>query len=363
MGHLRKRGKKWHACWTDAKGNRRSKAVSTRRADAEAFLARVTMQEVRGKVNGYAPVLFEDAAEEYLDKVAAVKYKKSTYLNYCCTVRLHLVPAFGGKPVGEITTHDVDAYSSRRVREDGAAAGTVTDELAILGVLLKQSVKWGYATSIPTRGALRPRTGRGEVSVMSPAQVKAFLRALPPRWRPLYATAVLTGMRAGELAGLMEKDLDFENHLVHVRRTLYRGSFQPPKTPKSVRSIDMTPTLEKMLLEWLPSPERPKTRDQLVFPSARGMPLNMQQITKTVYLPALEEAGVPKMRLHDLRHTYASLLIANGESLKYVQEMLGHTSIKVTADVYGHLLKETNAEAARRLDRAVFGPDGGQKAG
>lgn len=114
-----------------------------------------------------------------------------------------------------------------------------------------------------------------------------------------------------------------------------------------------------MLSRWLVSEERPRTKEQFVFPSQRGRPLNMQTLAETVFQPALAEAGIPRMRLHDLRHTYASLLIANGESLKYIQEMMGHTSIKVTADTYGHLLRETHAAAAKRLDDAIFGGDQG----
>ena len=359
MGSLRKRGKKWYACWTDAHGRRRSRAISTKKSDAEAFLAMVQRQEVRGKINGYKPVLFADAAREYIERVAIIKYKRSTYENYVCTVRIHLSPAFGDTPVGEITTHDVDAYAARRVRDEGAAPGSVNDELAILGVILKKSMEWGYATSIATRGATRPKVKRGEISVMSPSQARRFLAVLPARWRPLYATAIMTGMRAGELAGLLEKDVDFEAHQIHVRRTLYKGRFQSPKTEKSVRSIDLPPTLEEMLSHWLVSEERPRTKEQFVVPSQMGRPLNMQTLAETVFQPALAEAGIPRMRLHDLRHTYASLLIANGESLKYVQEMMGHTSIKVTVDTYGHLLRETHTAAAKRLDDAIFGGDQG----
>ena len=354
MGSVRKRGKTWHASWTDGQGRRRSKAVSTRKADAQAFLAAVEAAEVRARLGGYRMAMFADVADEYMNGVARLVYKPATLENYRSVLARHLLPAFGDRVVGEIATRDVEEYAVGRM-DAGASAGTVTNEMMVLGVILRQSVKWGYATTVATRGALRPKAKQREITALSPGEVARLLGALDDRWRPLFATAALTGLRAGELAALTDVDVDFELHQLHVRRSLWKGRLQSPKTEKSIRDVDLAPTLERMLAEWLASPLRPRTREHFVFPSAKGRPLNMNTLKESVLYPALEEAGLPHMRMHDLRHTYASLLIAQGESLKYVQEMLGHTSIKVTADTYGHLLKETHRAAALRLDRAVFG--------
>lgn len=140
-------------------------------------------------------------------------------------------------------------------------------------------------------------------------------------------------MRAGELAGLMERDIDFGHHVIRIQRSAWRGSLTTPKTEHSYRSIDMPPTLERMLEEWLDSSLRDKGSG-LVFPNKWGGVQNMSNVRENVLVPALARAGLPRLRFHDLRHTYAAILIANGESLKYVQEMMGHSSIKITADTY-----------------------------
>ena len=354
MGTIRKIGKKWYACWTDAQGVRRSKSVSTRKADAQEYLARTEARITRGVVKGYAAVGFTQLCREYLDRVAATVYKPTTYANYERTMRLRLIPWFGDMPVGEITPRDCDAYVASRMR-GGAAPGTVRNDVACLGVIMKAGVRWGYAVSSPVPGTSVPKSPRSIATPLSASQARALFGQLPERWVPLFMCAVLTGMRSGELAGLQARDLDFDKHLVSVQRSVWRGKTTTPKTPASVRRIDLTPTLEKTLKEWLASPLRPATSDDLVFPSADGKILNTSNLRESVFYPALSAAGLPRVRMHDLRHTYASLLIANGESLKYVQEMMGHSSIKITADTYGHLLKEAHETAAARLDAAVFG--------
>lgn len=112
--------------------------------------------------------------------------------------------------------------------------------------------------------------------------------------------------------------------------------------------------MERELRAWIVSPLRLKTQTGILFPSRCGNPTTSYVGNKTALQPALEAAGLPKIRLHDLRHTYASILIANRESLKYIQRMLGHESVNTTVDTYGHLIDESNMPAARRLDEAVF---------
>lgn len=354
MGSVVKRGKMWHAVWTDASGKRRSKSISPRKRDAERFLARKTASEIKARIEGYEPVGFAQAAEEFIEVYAPLRYKPSTIRNYKLILKRRLTPYFGDMPVGEISPRDIETYLAGRVKA-GASAATTKNDLVVLGSVLGQAQKWGYATTIATRGVKAPKYKSNRGVALSANEVRRLLDATPDRWRPLLATMALTGLRSGEAAALAAEDIDFANHLIHVRHSAWDGRVQSPKTPNSIRDIDLAPTLELMLKEWLASPMRPESKQQLVFPSSDGTIIDMNRIRAKVFHPALAAAGLPRIRLHDLRHTYATMLILQGESLKYVQEMLGHASISVTADIYGHLLKETHASAARKLDTAVFG--------
>lgn len=353
MATMAKKNGKWTVYWTDGAGKKRSKVVSTRKRDAERFLARKIQERDRGISMGYKAVSFSDVAKEYMDRVAAVHYKPTTLGNAERYLRLRLLPAFGEMPAGEITPRDVDAFISDRMKH-GAAPGSVRNEVGFLAVVMKYAERWGYSVGNPARGAGLPKAKRPEISVLSAAQARSLIAATPERYRCLIATALLTGMRAGELAGLMERDIDFGHHVIRIQRSAWRGSLTTPKTEHSYRSIDMPPTLERMLEEWLDSSLRDKGSG-LVFPNKWGGVQNMSNVRENVLVPALARAGLPRLRFHDLRHTYAAILIANGESLKYVQEMMGHSSIKITADTYGHLLAEVHRNAAARLDSAVFG--------
>jgi integrase len=138
-----------------------------------------------------------------------------------------------------------------------------------------------------------------------------------------------------------------------VRRTYNHGRFYEPKTKTSRRKIDLAPELIGRLKEWKMA--CPHGELNLVFPTEVGTPESADNMRKRRFFPALRRAGLPQIRFHDLRHTYASLLIDQGEHPKYIQTQMGHSSIKVTMDVYGHLMNTVNREAASRLGSIVLG--------
>jgi integrase len=165
--------------------------------------------------------------------------------------------------------------------------------------------------------------------------------------------AVLTGMREGELLGLQWGDIDWLNSQIHVRRTYNHGRFYEPKTKTSRRKIDLAPELVRELKRWRVA--CPPGDLDLVFPTENGTPEDATNMVRWRFLPALRRAKLPKIRFHNLRHTYASLLIAQGEYPKYIQSQLGHSSINVTMDIYGHLMDTVNRRAATQLGKLVLG--------
>jgi integrase len=164
--------------------------------------------------------------------------------------------------------------------------------------------------------------------------------------RVLFMSAVFTGMRESELFGLKWNDIDWINSQIHVKRTYNHRRFYEPKSEASKRSIDVAPELVKELREWrLACPRNELNEDAANFLKRR-------------FFPALVKAKLPKIRFHDLRHTYAALVWEQTKDVKYLQTQLGHSSIKMTMDTYGHLMNKTNKDAATRLGRAIFGDDG-----
>jgi integrase len=168
--------------------------------------------------------------------------------------------------------------------------------------------------------------------------------------RTLLLCAVLTGMRRGELLGLRWEDIDLEGHCIFVRRALWRGKFVTPKSRRSRRTIDLAPTLRAALAR-LPS----RFQGGLVCCSADGSPIDPDNFAHRDWARVLRRAELRRIRFHDLRHTYTSLLIAQGAHPKYIQAQLSHASSQTTLDRYGHLMPDAHAAEERKLDRLVFG--------
>ena len=191
---------------------------------------------------------------------------------------------------------------------------------------------------------------------MAPPEIQALLEAADARWRVIILTAVLTGLREGELLGLAWGDIDWTNRQIYVRQQYTAGRFSELKTKASRRRVDLPGELVAELRRWrLACP--PGAHD-LVFPNGAGNPETHGNLLNRGFYPALRRAGLRKIRFHDLRHTYASLLIANGEHPKRIQALMGHSSINVTMDVYGHLMPGGGDEVADRLGALVFRPSG-----
>ncbi|MEE8551820.1 MAG: site-specific integrase, partial [Desulfobacterales bacterium] len=196
-----------------------------------------------------------------------------------------------------------------------------------------------------------------ELSILTPSEILSLLDASPDlKHKTLFMLAVTTGLRQGELLGLKWTDIDWFNNQIHVNRTYNHFRFYDPKTKKSKRRVDVPPQMMKQLKEWKIA--CPSSDLGLVFPNESCKPMSSLNMYNRKFLPALKKAKLNKIRFHDLRHIYASLLIDQGENIKYIQNQMGHASIKITMDTYGHLIKDVNKEAASRLGDAIFKQDG-----
>ncbi len=351
-GFIRRRGETYYAYWRDGEGRQRSKAVSPRKKDAEKYLDTVQAQLHAGLYREIEDITFGAFAKRWLADYAAVNVKASTLATYTSRVNGPYRRAFGAKKLSAITTGDVQRYLAEQSGA-GLSPATLRAHLVLLRKMFSDAELWGHLSRNPATGIKAPRVPHVEMDFLTPDEVRTLLAAADERHYALLATAVMTGMRQGELLALQWGDIDWHRQTIRVRRSLYKGQFVEPKSNHSVRTIAMSDRLSAILLGHQMTVEY--SPYDLVFPTPTGTPMDGANLRKRVFDPTLERAELRRIRFHDLRHTFASMLINQGENLKYVQSQLGHSSIKTTVDRYAHLLPDAQRDASSRLDATIFG--------
>jgi len=258
--------------------------------------------------------------------------------------------------INRISIARIERWISDRQKE-GMHILTLRKVLVTLGQIMAYAVRHRYISYNPFKDAERPK-GRGKsevkkIRILNKTQINALLnKVYNQKYRTLFRLAIFSGARQGELLGLKWSDVDWINKQVHIQRTFNNQAWYDVKTKTSNRKIDLGPAMMKELKKWKLA--CPASKLDLIFPNEAGKPVNHNNFVSRYFTPALKEAKIGKMRFHDLRHTYASLLIEQGENIKYIQSQLGHSSPTVTLNVYAHLMKSTNQEAAIRLETAIF---------
>ena len=307
-------------------------------------------------------ITFDDLTDLWLTQYAEGAVKPSTLTSYKSVINTHLKPYFGAYELTHITPENVQAFVTR-MRERKLSPKTILNQIVILKQIFKHVARWGYLRSSPAEHVERPRIPHREMDFLTPEEIRLLLDAAEqvcPERYSLFLTAVMTGMRRGELLAMKWQNLDWKRRQYFVKESYYRGHFQEPKSEKSRRAINLAPivfnTLERICLKQKANGlhEDDAYRD-LIFCHADGRPLDPDHLGKKEFHRVLKAAGMRHIRFHDLRHTYVALLIAQGEYPKYIQHQLGHASIQVTLDRYGHLMPEVNEQAASRLETQVFG--------
>ena len=322
--------------------------------------ARELLREIEDKIS--RQTFFHEKKTPLFSEVAQQwhEYKKAniritTWNQNQIVLRLHLQD-FDNLKISMITAQKVERYLMS-LREKGLKSNTIKRLLNVLNQIMAYAVRHKMIDHNPVSDAERPRTEKDAriISVLTPDQIRAFLDATPiQKYKTLFMVAVMSGARQGEILGLKWSDVDFERKQLHINRTYNHGRFFTPKTAVSKRAIDLAPAVIRELAAWkLASGAQ---GDDLIFPSDRNReePMIYQTDALVYFKRALNAAGLHKIRFHDLRHTYASLLIDQGENIKYIQSQLGHATPMMTLNVYSHLMKSENQEAACRLENAIF---------
>lgn len=343
-GHVfraeRKRGPVWYAkyrlpdgrqvqrkigpAWT---GRGRPLAGSYTKRTAEDWLRGVLAQAHEGTLPGMVRTgaTFDDAVAEFLRYSEQDRdCKPWTIRGYTSVINAHLIPAFGKRPVEDITTAQIERW----IASVKASPRTRNKLLILMHGILKRARKvWGLPHNAAAGIEKFPQRPSGDIDVFSPEEVRALVRAAESEQdAAIFLTAAFTGMRQGELLALRWRDVDFAQSVLRVRASYGLGQTTAPKSGK-VRSVPLAPDVAKALAR-VGNRERCTEDDDLVFLGDLGGHVDSAALRRR-YKAALERAGLRQLRFHDLRHTFGTRMIAKAD-IRRVQEWMGHADIQTT---------------------------------
>jgi integrase len=339
-------------CWRDPSNTVKSKTFRRRR-DAEAYLRSQEHSKDTGTYRDpdLGKVLLADFWDYYMR--TSPPAAASTRSLYAMQARLYILPKLGNVRIGALTTPNVKEFLAE-LRSDGRGDATVASTYRLLRHLLNVAVRERRILENPASALQMPTRKTREMLFLTPLEVEDLAAAVPARYETLVYFLSYTGVRIGEAAALRVKHLDLlrgrarvEEASSEVDGRLVTG---PTKT-KQKRTVTMPRFLVNRLVAHLAAFSTPSDPNSLVFTSPRGQQLRQKAFRRRVIAPAASSLELPSsLRTHDLRHTAAAFAIKAGWHPKQLQEMLGHASIGVTFDVYGHLFTSLHEEGAARLD-------------
>jgi len=356
---VRGRGNPWWV-FINHQGKRKSVKVGDK-TKAQEVAAKIEKALAEKKLNIHeSNKTFGNYAREWLEKVVPVTLKSSTREDYRAILKNHILPDFESKPITHITRIMVKDFLSDKLQK-GLAASTVTHIKNVLSGVFNRAVDDQVIGNNPAQRLgklIKPKSRRLEVQPLTRQELSLLLDTAAkkfPRHYPLILLLARTGLRLGEALALQWADIDFNGRFIEVRRNLSRSRIETPKNGKS-RRVDMSRQLTQTLKELIHQRKMEAVKKgwgqvpEWIFITESGSLVDPNNWRHRVFNKVLAKAGLRRIRIHDLRHGMASQLIQNGESLAYVRDQLGHHSIKVTVDIYGHLAPEGNKDAVDRLD-------------
>ncbi len=362
--HRRKNGG-WCAQYSiyTEKGRKRKTLYGKTRAEVGKRLASALSDREGGLTFDAGSLMLADYLDRWLEDSVRDSVKQRTFENYAYVVRLHLAPALGHVKLKALSpAHVQGLYRSKLI--SGLSRRTVQLIHTTLHKALKQAVRWGLVPRNVTEAVTSPRPTKKEIHPLIPREARTLLDAAKgERFEALYVLAVTAGLRRGELLGLRWTDVDLERGYVQVRQQLIRTEggliFTSPKGGRS-RSVRLTTSAVEDLESHLERQLDEKLRlaglwkeNGLVFTTATGTPMDGDNLVKRSFKPLMSRARLPQIRFHDLRHTFATLLLSRGTHPKVVQEMLGHANISQTMDTYSHVLPDMQEGAVNEMERGL----------
>jgi len=379
-GSIRQRSKgSWELCIdigrdpVTGKRQRHFENVQGRKAEAQRRLRELLLSVEQGTYVKSDRLTVAQFLEEWLQDYVATNTAPRTAERYEEIVRVHLIPALGSLPLLSLRPPHIQKYyaqaleTGRRDGKGGLSALTVHKHHRILYESLKYGVRQGILIRNPAEAVTPPHGQSKEPAMVGATNVQLILEAAKETpYYALFFTDAYTGLRRGELLGLRWGDVDLEKSTLSVVQTLQQlrnGEyiFREPKSKRGRRQVALSPSLVIMLWEHRLKQERtrkllekPLTLTDLVFSQPDGKPLRPNTVSRALQEIA-RSIGLLGVRLHDLRHAHATILLQQGVHPKIVQERLGHSSVSTTLDIYSHVVPGLQEAAARRFEEGLEG--------
>jgi integrase len=330
-----KKGRHWYIDYY-VKGVRKRKKIGPSKQVADLALAQVKVKIAKGEYLGIyedKKLTFRQFAPEYLAYSQANK-SPTSYGRDLVAINRWLTPYFGERYLFHVTAAEAERYKQARL--EAVKPSTVNKELNCLKAVLNKAVSWGYLKEHPLRGLKGLKEPPGRLRYLTPEETTRLLEACdtPPYLRPIVEIAMHTGMRRSEIIAIRWSDVDLRRRTITLTHTKNNER----------RVIPINDTMAAVLRSW---PRVVGT--DVLFPD-----LNGPMVTRA-FERACRKADVPNLRLHDLRHTFASYLAMGGFNLRAIQQLLGHKDLRMTAR-YAHLSDDHLQEAVKSLDTALGSP-------
>lgn len=302
--------------------------------------------------------------DAWFENVAKIKVRPSSHQTYRGYIDNHIKPNIGNIPLEKLTTMELQKFyrkllTSGRVERveakeqpKGLSAKTVRNINQVISSAMDLAVAQKIILENPTNACSLPRVEHKEMQTISAEQLQAFLEeAKRSGVYEMYYIELSTGLRRGELLGLKWEDIDMKQGVIRVRRQISRIDGKiveaPLKTKNSYRAVTISPQAVEIL-----KAQKEKTNDEYVFPSPNGGPISPDSVNNMLHR-VLDRAGIPRVRFHDMRHTFATLALQNGVDIKTVSGMLGHFSAGFTLDTYAHVTTAAQKEAAATMGNVL----------
>ena len=338
----------------------RNKAQETFRshAAAKAWRAEASRAIKEGRLRAVRPQTLREAAEAFLAGIEAgtittrqsTEYKPSTARSYAEAIRLRLLPDFGAHKLRDLSRRDLQLYVES-LQAAGVSPSRIHNTINPLRAIFRRALDLGDVAVNPCDGLRLPAENGKSERFATPDEAADLIAALPERQRPVWATAFYTGLRVGELQALDDMHVDLGGNVIRVERAWDRqAGFVEAKSKAGRRTVPIPAILRPYLVA-----RRLETGGSgLVFRTRHGNPFqpsNMRRDARRWWA----KAGLAPINPHECRHTYASFMIAAGVNAKTLSTYMGHASITITMDRYGHLMPGNEAEAAALLDSYLSG--------
>jgi integrase len=354
-------------------GTKRRTVYGKTRGEVRDKLAKALAERADGLVFDDENMTVGEYVTRWLEDSAKGGLAHRTYANYKLQLRRHIVPAIGRVKLAKLNPAHVQGLYAAKLRE-GLKPSSVRYMHSVLRRSLEQAVRWNLIPRNQAAIVDPPKVWKEEIKPLDPEQARAFLRAAGEagdRYEALYVLSLAAGLRMGEALGLKWSDVDLAGGSLRVNRQLQRMRreedagkpgrlvFSEPKNA-SRRTVDLPQRALAVLKRHRKRQLEVKLKagsayedSGLVFTTAKGTPLDAQNVVNRHFKPLLKLAGLPDIRWHDLRHSCFTLLLSRGAHPKFVQHLAGHASIQLTLNRYSHWMPTMGKHTASAMDEAL----------